>query len=201
MKVSYTSIILSNLLLILHLNLILANPFPVIGVALIQPAPGGSQVYGQIQITQQYAGSPLVVEGIVFNLKQSTRHGLHVHETGDLSKGCLSLGGHFNPHGKLHGSEKSITRHTGDFGNIITDAFGVARIYIVIQDGALFGEDGWIGRSLVVSEFQDDLGLANNEESRKTGNSGGRLACGVIGIKYPLTSLPTERTMHDRRYQ
>ena len=31
-------------------------------------------------------------------------HGFHVHEYGDLSQGCDSVGLHFNPLGVTHGS-------------------------------------------------------------------------------------------------
>ena len=35
--------------------------------------------------------------GSVHGLGENRRHGFHIHENGDLSDGCASCGGHYNP--------------------------------------------------------------------------------------------------------
>nr|QNN89394.1 SOD [Spilarctia obliqua nucleopolyhedrovirus] len=47
---------------------------------------------------------------------------------------------------------------------------------------SLFGPLSILGRSLVVHTDRDDLGLTDNPLSKITGNSGGRLACGIIAV-------------------
>jgi Cu-Zn family superoxide dismutase len=39
-----------------------------------------------------------------------------------------------------------------------------------------------VGRSIIIHEDEDDLGLGNKEDSKTTGHSGARIACSVIGI-------------------
>lgn len=55
---------------------------------------------------------------------------------------------------------------------------------------SLFGENSVLGRSMVVHAKEDDLGRGGDEESKKTGNSGKRLACGVIGLSDKFKNLP-----------
>ncbi|KHJ97911.1 copper/zinc superoxide dismutase [Oesophagostomum dentatum] len=75
-------------------------------------------------------------------------------------------------------------RHVGDLGNIEADRDGVARFHIRSSRVRILGPYSVIGRSFVVHEDPDDLGRgqgARRQESLRTGNSGDRLACGVIG--------------------
>jgi len=94
-------------------------------------------------------------------------------------------GPHFNPHNKTHGDRLSSIRHAGDLGNIQTDASGAAKGIIEDKHVKLIGPESVIGRMVVVHAGEDDLGKGGNEESLKTGNAGGRAACGVIGVTPP----------------
>ena len=81
-------------------------------------------------------------------------------------------------------------RHVGDLGNIKTNEEGVG--YLALSDKliTLFGENSILGRSVVIHAKEDDLGRGVDEESKKTGNSGKRLACGAIGLCDEFKNLP-----------
>jgi Cu-Zn family superoxide dismutase len=58
-------------------------------------------------------------------------------------------------------------------------------IYFEINNNELLslnGEYSILGRSVIIHEDEDDLGKGNHKDSLITGNSGKRIACGVIGI-------------------
>jgi Cu-Zn family superoxide dismutase len=128
----------------------------------------------------QAPGTETLIKGTVSGLEPGD-HGFHVHEFGDMSKGCESMGGHYNPDGAEHGNEDS--GHVGDLGNINADNNGVATIKKISKRIDLFGDRSIVGRGLVVHKDPDDLGQGNDEESLKTGNAGDRLACGVITLR------------------
>ena len=67
--------------------------------------------------------------------------------------GCVSAGGHFNPHGKDHGGPDDDSRHAGDLGNIVADDSGKATVNITDKHIPLSGENSIIGRSVVVSKI------------------------------------------------
>jgi len=110
------------------------------------------------------------------------KHGLHVHEYGNLGDGCKNCGSHYNPRGMHHGGPHGAARHPGDLGNVVADAGGFVRKSIIIPHTCL---RDLLGRSLVLHVGADDLGQGRGlslRESLLTGNSGARLACAVIGL-------------------
>ena len=149
------------------------------GVKAVCVMKGDSAVTGTITFTQQ--DSSVNVTGEITGLAPG-KHGFHVHEFGDNTNGCTSSGGHFNPHGKTHGSPTDEVRHAGDLGNVIAGEDGKAIINITDKQISLTGPLSVIGRTVVVHADIDDLGKGGHELSKTTGNAGGRLACGVIGI-------------------
>jgi len=64
----------------------------------------------------------------------------------------------------------------------MADPFGNAYMCFTDQLISLYGEYSIVGRSVVVHAQEDDLGKTNHPDSSKTGNSGARVACGVIGL-------------------
>jgi len=102
------------------------------------------------------------------------KHGFHIHEKGDCSAAdASSAGGHFNPTHQHHGGPMTAEHHTGDLGNIEADASGKAHLDWKGKM-QMSGADSIIGKSVVVHEKEDDL------KSDPAGNSGARIACGVI---------------------
>jgi len=105
------------------------------------------------------------------------KHGFHIHEFGDCSASDgSSAGGHFNPGHMQHGAPQDPVRHEGDLGNLVADKRGIAHLDYTDTRLTLSGPYGIIGYSVIVHAKEDDL------KSQPTGNAGGRVACGVIGV-------------------
>jgi Cu-Zn family superoxide dismutase len=131
----------------------------------------------------------LVLSGNLDQLKSyaNQKVGIHIHTTGNLTNQCKNCGSHFNPLGHFHGGT-SGERHLGDFGNISVDQNGIANINSLIEIpkgwNGLELMNSFVGRSMVLHDKEDDLGKGINNESAITGNSGARIACGVIGGEF-----------------
>ena len=134
----------------------------------------GNTVSGTVRFEQ--LGSKVIVTAAVSGLKANAEHGFHVHEKGDCSAAdAMSAGGHFNPGGKPHGHHRKSERHAGDMPNLRADSSGVARVMWetdLLAVGA--GAANVVGRAVVIHRDPDDYA------SQPAGNSGPRLACGVI---------------------
>lgn len=138
-------------------------------------------VNGNVTLTQKSCTDPLHVEVALTGLSPGY-HGFHVHEKGDLSGGCGSTGGHYNPDKVDHGDIHDEVRHVGDWANVEAGVDGIVSTTFTDKVATLYGPRSILGRAIVVHEKVDDLGKTDHPDSRKTGNAGGRLACGVIGI-------------------
>ncbi len=155
-------------------------------IVILGPAPlsADSGARGWVTFKQAKDGSgPVVAE---LHLKGLTpgAHGFHVHALGDVSQGCVTAGGHFNPQGAKHGGPTDEERHAGDLGNIIAGADGTCEQTIVDSRISLLpgAPNSIVGRSIVVHADADDLGKGGFPDSLTTGHAGARVACGVIGI-------------------
>jgi Cu-Zn family superoxide dismutase len=137
---------------------------------------GGGQIWqdnnGQVHVDLQLSGLP------------AGTHAIHFHSIGkcdtNTSPAFSSAGGHYNPGGKQHGLNNPAGPHAGDAPNFIADATGNAhvqfvtdRVTITTGSASLFDADG---SSLVVHAAADD------QMSQPSGNSGDRIACGVINL-------------------
>lgn len=140
------------------------------------------EVNGHVLFKQQYPQGTLKV---LFNLNgfpsdespESQSRAIHIHQYGDLSQGCQSTGGHYNPLKVSHPS------HPGDFGNFVAVQ---GRIHKMIDcEATLFGELSALGRAVVIHEKVDDLGRGGDSGSLLHGNAGRRVACCVVGIASP----------------
>ena len=136
-------------------------------------ATKGNTTGGTVNFVQK--GDRVAVTARVSGLTPGS-HGFHIHEKGDCSSGDgMSAGGHFNPQGKPHAQPTTADRHAGDMPMLVADAAGNATLTVeldVITIGA--GATDIVGRGVIVHKDPDDF------TTQPTGNSGARVACGVI---------------------
>jgi Cu-Zn family superoxide dismutase len=135
----------------------------------------GHLVRGDLMVTNQ--GGAVAIRGILTGLEPGSEHGFHVHQVGECSlPDFASAGGHFNPTEAPHGE------HLGDLPNIKADKDGHATVDALVKGPNLIDQEGAptqiIGRSLVVHAKPDD------HNTQPSGDSGDRIACGVIRIEH-----------------
>lgn len=105
-------------------------------------------------------------------------HGVHLHMTGSCeAPDFTSAGGHLNPDGRQHGHENPAGAHLGDLPNLTTGNAGAGTVSATLRGSReevlarLFDADG---TAVVVHASADDY------RTDPSGNSGARIACGVL---------------------
>lgn len=132
-----------------------------VGTATFQPSGGGVRI--DVQVSQLPPGT----------------HGIHIHTVAKCEGPAFaSAGAHFNPTSKKHGKDNPEGPHAGDLLNIDVGSDGTGKASlsdanVTAGDGpnSLFHEGG---TALVIHEKPDDY------KTDPAGNSGARIACGVI---------------------
>jgi Cu-Zn family superoxide dismutase len=132
-----------------------------IGTATFAQAQGG--VHIDLDVTQLPPGT----------------HGFHIHSAGKCEgPDFKSAGPHFNPDGKKHGKENAEGHHAGDLDNIDAAADGHATVSVIVSGVTLDPGPNSLfqpgGTSIVIHQSADDY------KTDPSGNSGARIACGVI---------------------
>jgi len=133
----------------------------------------GNTAAGSVTFTQN--GDKVTVNAKLTGLAPGG-HGFHIHEKGDCSApDAMSAGGHFNPGGKPHGAPDTADHHAGDMPMLQADASGNATLTTDLAGlGIGTGPADIVGKAVVVHKDPDDY------KTQPTGNSGARVACGVI---------------------
>ena len=150
-----------------------------------QPGPQGSselrdaagEVVGTATFTEDAAGVQIMVQATGL---PAGEHGIHIHEVGRCDPpDFVSAGAHYNPSAKQHGLQNPEGPHEGDLPNLMAAEDGTAtysatnpRVTLLPDNlTSLFPERG---TALVIHAGPDD------QTTDPAGNSGGRIACGVI---------------------
>jgi Cu-Zn family superoxide dismutase len=106
-------------------------------------------------------------------------HAIHFHTNAKCdAPDFKSAGAHFNPENKKHGLENPEGHHAGDMMNFTVDAQGKAKTKLEDKDANLLEDSHSLfsngGTTIIIHAKADDM------KTDPSGNSGDRIACGVI---------------------
>ena len=129
-----------------------------VGTATFTPADGGTKI--TVNVTGLKPG----------------KHGFHLHAAGKCDPPEFKTAGpHYNPTGKKHGMENPEGPHAGDLPNLDVGADGKGTATDTAQGVKFADLFAGQGTALVIHADPDD------GKTDPAGNSGARIACGVVG--------------------
>lgn len=153
------------------------------------PTPAGAQERARAELKNADGKSVGTAEfretkeGVVLSLRSTGLppglHAVHIHATGKCeAPGFTSAGGHFNPLGMKHGFKNPEGPHAGDLPDLLVNKDGMGRYEVLTQGVTLGAGKNSIlegdARAIVIHATADD------NMTDPAGNSGDRIACGVI---------------------
>lgn len=144
------------------------------GTATVTLRNAAGATVGSATLTETSIG--ILLTGSLTGVGSGT-HAIHVHQTGQCTPTFAAAGGHHNPHSRQHGFRNPEGPHAGDLPNLHVPQGGTLTFDLTLPDVRLGGSDGLLerdGSALVVHAAADDY------RTDPAGNSGDRIACGVI---------------------
>jgi len=166
---------------------------PRTAVAVLHGSPEHPKLKGTVHFIEE--GNHVWVVARVSGIEKAGLYGFHLHEVGRCIPGppgrrFESAGGHFNPTGAHHACINSPQHHAGDLGNLPVAHDGTGVLEEASETLAFSGPLSIVGRAVVLHAGQDDCA------TQPAGNSGARIACGVVQMAPPPTMKPAHRPAH-----
>jgi Cu-Zn family superoxide dismutase len=148
--------------------------------AIVTLRDAAGRVVGHVWLSQPRRGGDVEVLARVHGLAPGF-HGFHIHTTGRCdAPGFMTAGGHFNPTGASHPG------HAGDLPSVLVNADGTGVLVAVTDRFSIAELSDADGSAVIVHSGPDNF--ANipprygtpDQETLNTGDSGTRVACGVV---------------------
>jgi len=145
-------------------------------VARAELRDAGGRIVARAQARQVEGGVRISIE--TSGVSPGT-HGVHAHAVGRCdAPGFESAGPHWNPTDREHGAQNPQGPHLGDLPNLTVGSGGRGSLEFHIDGASLRSRDGLLdadGAAIVFHATADDY------RTDPSGNSGARIACGVLG--------------------
>lgn len=144
----------------------------------VMSAASGSEVQGTVSFVPK--GDDVIEMRVSLQKLSPGKHAIHLHEKNDCTaEDASSAGGHWNPTMEDHGQRENHEFHQGDLNNLEVGLDGLVEWTGEVRGWTIGGPDSTniLEKSVIVHAGADDY------TTQPSGNAGGRIACGVIGLK------------------